>query len=420
MDELSLEALMAELAQVQKAPTVTKLSEPNVVEVMQKLVDLGMLDVLFTTNGKEYLTPKQLRYEVEDEILAHGGRVNVTELPPILNVDLPYVERVVEALLKDDPTLQLFQGDVIASYYLDGVAEEINQTLQSEGRVMLGDLAMQYSLTTDFVRALVEPRLGTAVQAKLSGSTLYTSSYVARHGARVRGVLSAVLRPASLPQLVREHGFNENLFHECLDELQATGRLPGSVLGKSSYTPAVHAHAQAASVKSFFEQNGVIEYAKLGMKEPKAYLRAHYPNGVELGTVYMKRELLEAAEAEVEEACTNRWAVDVRSCFDVELSAEDLATLLEASTSVAAALAAGRAIELGGGLLASAGLMEESPPVRVSASPLSPPPLSPTRRPARSPMGGRQRRHGPRRITPCMRHQQLGRPRAWHAAVRAA
>jgi len=183
MDELSLEALMAELAQVQKAPTVTKLSEPNVVEVMQKLVDLGMLDVLFTTNGKEYLTPKQLRYEVEDEILAHGGRVNVTELPPILNVDLPYVERVVEALLKDDPTLQLFQGDVIASYYLDGVAEEINQTLQSEGRVMLGDLAMQYSLTTDFVRALVEPRLGTAVQAKLSGSTLYTSSHVGQSAA---------------------------------------------------------------------------------------------------------------------------------------------------------------------------------------------------------------------------------------------
>ena len=273
MEGLSLEALMAELAQVQKAPSVTKLSEPNVVEVMQKLSDLGMLNVLFTTNGKEYLTPKQLRHEVEDEIIAHGGRVNVTELPPILNVDLPHIERVIEQLLREDASLQLFQGEVIAEYYLDGVAEEINQTLQSEGRLMLGDLAMRcddgrhdgrewplmmmaslmitslmtsllaflvasllvsrmaslidslsdglpdrppprrYSLTTDFVTRLVEPRLGTVVDAKLSGSTLYTTGYVARHGARVRGVLSAVLRPAALPQLIREHGFNEVRLH---------------------------------------------------------------------------------------------------------------------------------------------------------------------------------------------------------------
>ena len=282
MEGLSLEALMAELAQVQKAPSVTKLSEPNVVEVMQKLSDLGLLNVLFTTNGKEYLTPKQLRHEVEDEIIAHGGRVNVTELPPILNVDLPHIERVIEQLLREDASLQLFQGEVIAEYYLDGVAEEINQTLQSEGRLMLGDLAMRcddareqplmmaslmltslmtslmaflvaslvvsrmasltvplyndglpdrpplrrYSLTTDFVTRLVEPRLGTVVDAKLSGSTLYTTGYVARHGARVRGVLSAVLRPAALPQLIREHAFNEvrvqrgrlEFFSECLSE----------------------------------------------------------------------------------------------------------------------------------------------------------------------------------------------------------
>ena len=212
MDELL--ALQAELAAVQKAPSTLKLSEPNVVEVVQKLVDLGMLEVLYTTNGKEYLTPKQLRNEVEDEILAHGGRVNVTDLPPILNVDLPHIERVVERLLKEDGSLQLFQGELITAYHLDAMAEEINQTLQSEGRLTIGELALHYTLTTDFVQRLIEPRLGTAVHAKLSGSTLYTTAYVARHAARIRGVLSAVLRPTSLPQLIREHDFNEALFHE--------------------------------------------------------------------------------------------------------------------------------------------------------------------------------------------------------------
>ena len=72
MDELL--ALQAELAAVQRAPSTFKLSEPNVVEVVQKLVDLGLLDVLFTTNGKEYLTPKQLRHEVVDLIVLSSLR----------------------------------------------------------------------------------------------------------------------------------------------------------------------------------------------------------------------------------------------------------------------------------------------------------------------------------------------------------
>ena len=84
MDELL--ALQQELAQVQSAKAGFKLSEPNVVEVVQKLVELGLLEVLYTTNGKEYVTPKRLHDEVADEILAHGGRINITQLPPILNV----------------------------------------------------------------------------------------------------------------------------------------------------------------------------------------------------------------------------------------------------------------------------------------------------------------------------------------------
>ena len=103
MEELL--ALQAELAAVQKAPSVFKLSEPNVVEVVQKLSELGLLEVLYTSNGKEYLTPKQLRNEVEDEILAQGGRVNLTDLAPILNVDLPHIERAIDDLLRKDDTL---------------------------------------------------------------------------------------------------------------------------------------------------------------------------------------------------------------------------------------------------------------------------------------------------------------------------
>ncbi len=97
MDEIL--ALQAELARVQEAPTAFKLSEPNIVEIVSTLSQLRLVDVLFTTNGKEYLTPEQLLREVGDEILSHGGRVNVADLPALLNVDLPHIERAVTQLL---------------------------------------------------------------------------------------------------------------------------------------------------------------------------------------------------------------------------------------------------------------------------------------------------------------------------------
>ena len=147
-------------------------------------------------------------------------------------------EHAVEELLSDrDDGLQLFNGELITSYYLDSLAEEINQNLQGSGRVTLAELAVQYTLPTDFVQKVLEPRIGTVVQAKLAGGVLYTTAYVARHAARVRGALGGVLRPTSLANLIREQGFNESLFYECVDGLKAARMLPGSVQGKSSYTP---------------------------------------------------------------------------------------------------------------------------------------------------------------------------------------
>ena len=91
MDD-ELLALQKQLQQVQAAPSTFRLSEPNIVEVMMKLSDLGLVEVLHTSNGKEYLTPKQLRNEVSYEIFAHNGRVNITETAPILNSS-PHVLR---------------------------------------------------------------------------------------------------------------------------------------------------------------------------------------------------------------------------------------------------------------------------------------------------------------------------------------
>ncbi len=59
--------------------TVYKLSERNCVELVIKLIDTGRLQLIFTKNGREYLTHKQLSEEIEDEVLAHGGAFCVSK-----------------------------------------------------------------------------------------------------------------------------------------------------------------------------------------------------------------------------------------------------------------------------------------------------------------------------------------------------
>lgn len=52
------------------------------------LVEKGLLEIIYTNDGKEYLTPDQLSTEIQDELYVNGGRVNLTDVSRTLNVDL--------------------------------------------------------------------------------------------------------------------------------------------------------------------------------------------------------------------------------------------------------------------------------------------------------------------------------------------
>ncbi len=65
--------LAAEFQKVQASTGAQKLSDRNCVEVVSKLVAMGLLTVLHTVDGKEYLTPQQLEREIRDELTANKG-----------------------------------------------------------------------------------------------------------------------------------------------------------------------------------------------------------------------------------------------------------------------------------------------------------------------------------------------------------
>lgn len=73
--------LAADFQRVQASSTAHHLSERNCVELVNKLVELRLVDVVYTVDGKEYVTPQQLEREIRDELAVNrGGRRNRTHV----------------------------------------------------------------------------------------------------------------------------------------------------------------------------------------------------------------------------------------------------------------------------------------------------------------------------------------------------
>lgn len=52
---------------------ISRLGERNCIEIVAKLISSKLLDVVFTVDGKEYVTPAHLTKELKDEAYVQGG-----------------------------------------------------------------------------------------------------------------------------------------------------------------------------------------------------------------------------------------------------------------------------------------------------------------------------------------------------------
>lgn len=71
MDEIA--QLQQLLATAQSKEVSQKLADRNVVELIQTLMSAGKVELLFTLDGKEYVTLARLEREIKDELIARGG-----------------------------------------------------------------------------------------------------------------------------------------------------------------------------------------------------------------------------------------------------------------------------------------------------------------------------------------------------------
>ncbi|EEF30558.1 E3 UFM1-protein ligase 1 homolog [Ricinus communis] len=348
----------------QQAKSSVRLSERNVVELVQKLRELHIIDfdLLHTVSGKEYITPEQLRNEIVVEI-KKLGRVSLIDLADVIGVDLYHVEKQAQQVVLDDPGLMLTQGEIISQDYWDNIAEEINERLQECSQIALAEIATQLNVGSELVASMLEARLGKLVKGRLEGGQLYTPAYVARVSAMVRGAARAITVPTNLSVLwgtlqqllqemdgaggvVVENSFFQSLFNGLVKE----GEVLGSLRAGVHWTPTVFATAQKECIDSFFSQNSFISYDtlnKLGISQPIQFLQSRYAEGIPLVTAFAHPSLIEMLDAAVEDAVERGSWIDSLSVLPTSFGSQDASKLLSVCPSVQSALKGTKGIVLG-------------------------------------------------------------------------
>lgn len=375
MDAELLE-LQRQFESAQQAKSSIRLSERNVVELIQKLQLLHIIDfdLLHTVSGKEFITPDHLRIEIVTEI-KKLGRVSLIDVADSVGVDLYHVEKQAQVVVADDPSLMLINGEIISDLYWNNVCEEINDRLQECSQIALAEIAAQYQVGSELLVSVLEPRLGSMIKGRLEGGQLYTPAYVARVNAMVRGAARGITVPmnlsalwGSLQVLLQEMdgasgvAVEGSFFQSMFNGLVKEGQVLGSVRAGIHWTPSVFAIAQKECVDSFFSQNSVVSYDslhKLGITQPIQFLQSRYPEGIPLVTLFVHPSTVEMLDAAVEDAIDRGSWIDSLSVLPTSFMSQDAHKMLSLCPSVQMALKANKALILGELYVISTGFVKD-------------------------------------------------------------
>ncbi|XP_011644685.1 E3 UFM1-protein ligase 1 homolog [Pogonomyrmex barbatus] len=341
MDWEEVKRLAADFQKAQLSSTLQKLSERNCVEIITMLVENKLLDIIFTNDGKEYVTPQHLAKEIKDELYIHSGKVSLVDLAQILNVNLSQVTKVVTEIEKHNKELKVILGQLIDKSYINKIAEEINDNLVQHGCINVAELTLTYNLPADFLQSVVEKELGKIIHATQDSQdpkVFYTESFIARNKAKIKGALSAVTKPTPLSAILGQCGVPERIFFSILDSLQEVKQVPGVITGKqggnSIYIPTIYSKSQNEWVENFYKQNGYLEYdglTRLGISDPSGFIKRHFPNEnmVFLKSVAVGTVITDQVDANIEEVVATGSFVDLYPLLPSVFSDEDAEILLK-------------------------------------------------------------------------------------------
>lgn len=307
------------------------------MEVVSLLLEKGLLDLVFTTDGKEYLTHDHLRREIEDELYVNGGRINLVELSKTLSVDLQKIQPVAKLFAQEDSKVTLILGQLISSDYIIRIASEINERLSQNGEVNVSELTGAYDLPSDFLlQEVVEKNLGRVIFGKQDSSNprlLYTSAFISRCKAKIRGALFGITKPTPITAIITQTGIQERIFFSLTNDVSQTGSITSrSTAG--SYIPHIYTKTQSEWVKSFFKQNGYLEYesvTSLGVGEPKSFIQKQLSAEklTFLNKCVVGQRIIDQVESTLEESIATSSFLDISTILPSVIGEQDIEKLIQ-------------------------------------------------------------------------------------------
>ncbi|CAH1114383.1 unnamed protein product [Psylliodes chrysocephalus] len=313
--------LAADFQKVQLSSTTQKLSERNCIEIVSWLIDRKMLDLIFTSDGKEYITPNQLVSDIRGELYDHGGRINLVELAKVIGVDLAHINTYLNDVLKGNKEIQSVLGQLVDSSYLIRIAGEINEKLSQQGQINISDLTIQYDLPADFLQSqVVEKNLGKIIfgkQDKNDSKVYFTESFISRTKAKIKGSLAGLTRPTPITSILNNIDISEKLFFSLFDQTALYGTLTGRMTG-AQYIPNVYARTQNEWVNHFYKQNGYLEFdalSRLGITDQKTYIKKQLVNQEYeiLHSCIVSKSILERVDADIDECISSKSFIDLQN-----------------------------------------------------------------------------------------------------------
>ena len=91
--------------------------------------DQNRIKLIYTSDGKEYLTNEQLHKEIKELVNEQGGRINILEIPNHLGVNIEIIERAMDVVCKKNK-IALVNGQLISSVYVEQFMQEVYEMVQ--------------------------------------------------------------------------------------------------------------------------------------------------------------------------------------------------------------------------------------------------------------------------------------------------
>ncbi|CBZ26543.1 hypothetical protein, conserved,CG1104 protein-like protein [Leishmania mexicana MHOM/GT/2001/U1103] len=278
MDDVKLSELVKRFQSLQREQVSNQITERNAVEIVNALIKKNLIDLLFTTDAKEYLTWDELKREIVDEVLANGGRLNVVDLPGLLSVHAFQVERVLPSVLEENPTLTLEGGELMTDGYLDAIVLAAGDLLKEQGSLAISQFASMNQLSSLFAKSLLHTAMERGrIDAVMQDASLYTKQFVKLQHMVVRAGLLAAEEPVRLDAFYKRNELFAPLMSTVVAEVR--DELPGRFDGLNIYVPLVYETKRTVEVENLYASNGYVEYAPLqrqGISNPRQYLVERY------------------------------------------------------------------------------------------------------------------------------------------------